>query len=193
MRGMNPHIEEFLENCREAKARVEADEELMAVSRGELPFYGSLSIGEKVRIKKKDRGLGFTEVVITADIFDPTIPSSSYVMVVSSNNSVFKLTYLVEDFGDIRELKLGGCPYALEPEFERITEHLRERGYETRGDELVPFCLDSDKKLRVHVLDAKPFYGMEYIIEGAKRGIGPYAHLRRIWGILTSEEYRLNI
>ena len=191
MRGMNPHLEEFLENCARAQANIQAQTKLMdhikdprfrqvVVENGSFPLMDLI-------FKHKKYGAGIQEVVITADVYEKGFPSSPFVVIVEENRQ--DCTYLVQNFGDLTEM-FGGPDHLYVEEVKRLQEHLIERGYSPpRGVEgLKPFGI-VDGRVVAHDLDANSFSFSGDIINGLS-GRGKYAHINKIRKRLR--EYRLN-
>ena len=98
---INPHLDRFLANCLEAKAKLEGDDFLMEAIRTEVedPSEGSYEMGEGIYSKWKRSSKGMTEMCVAADTYAPGLPVMDFVVLVDNPDEIGNdVTYLLPFF-----------------------------------------------------------------------------------------------
>lgn len=203
MRGMNPHLDKFLENCREAKARIESDEGLMELIEKTRGDNESCDVGRGLFSKYKNGFKGATECCVAADVYALDIPGIDFVVVVDDPSFGWEVRYLVPFFDGLTDLSsrkdLVGKDN-ISNQVKALQEYLALKGYIIAKDDIYrPFGVmgTESEKIVMHDLDHNSFTTGSTTASDIERGImgrgGSYAHLEKIYDILTSDRYRLNI
>ncbi len=199
---MDNNLEAFFANSARVKAEVEADPELKQRIRsifqtGEITDFGTdahYTQIQPLRLGFKRRGnQGIGELAMTADLYAPDIPSSSFAVLVEGtapSRGDNMVAYLVQDFGDVYDLR-SDDPRFSQPDIVSILNQISAKGYNFRE----PECAFgyTGQGVVLHDLDKKAmsFQQASEVNKGIMHGEGEFARLAAIYERFKQPEYRL--
>ena len=206
---LEPNLRKFFENTARMRHEIQSTPNLVEVIRdcvgsGRFPdeqTYQSL-MPRRVGLKGKEL-YGVVEACVTADLYREDLPISSFVIIVHEDTIRDVALYLVEDFGTVTDIPcppwgIPQVPPNLCADYDRFSQILRSKGYLPQigdGEQRSFGIADGGRRLVIHDLDCNLGHmkNSTEIYDGAKYGEGNFARLAKIYAVLRSPEFRINL